>query len=143
MLWEPADWIITAGECVEGNCSGLEIVFAMAPFIPGSAGKYMDDIIGLLPSPSRADFPWHHLLPQQKDLAGKFARLGINIDEHMVSLPLDVHKEIHLGAGGGLWNEAWEKFFENNPNSTKEEVFKYIGVLIYQFGLDGLIHRIP
>jgi uncharacterized lipoprotein (TIGR02269 family) len=117
------------------------VLLGFLPIIPGSSG---DEIAGLLAKPARKDYPWHHLLPQREDLAEEFARLGIDIEEHLVSIPLEVHVKIHQGAPrGGLWNLAWENFFKENPGATKKDVFMYLGELIHVFKLDGDIQRVP
>ncbi len=136
MLYEPADWAFALEDGFQWHDS-----IGFLPFVPGSIGKYADDIVGLLPKPVRANYPWHHLLPQR--FRTEFARLGINVDDHLVVLPKEMHELIHGGGPrGGDWNNAWEAWLANNPNATPQDVFKQIGVFIYDFGLDGIIKLI-
>jgi hypothetical protein len=41
-VWEPADWAITASDCISGNCSPW-IILGLAPLIPGSLGDDLGD----------------------------------------------------------------------------------------------------
>jgi hypothetical protein len=54
VLWEPADWALTARDCISGDCSPL-VLLGLLPLIPGSVGKYGDDILQLVPS---SDLHW-------------------------------------------------------------------------------------
>ena len=49
VLFEPADWAITARDCASGNCSPWMLA-GLLPFIPSSAGKHLDDAIQLVPA---------------------------------------------------------------------------------------------
>jgi hypothetical protein len=49
VLIEPADWAMTIGDCVSGNCSLLALGFMALPGVPGRLGKYADDALGILP----------------------------------------------------------------------------------------------
>jgi len=65
---------------------------------------------------------------------------GINIHEFTMLLLVDVHRRIHHPPPkGGAWNEAWRKYQKANKGATKEEIYKYAGQLIYEFGLLGPI----
>jgi RHS repeat-associated protein len=48
VLWEPADWAITARDCAAGICSPLAIL-GLLPLIPSSLTKYVDNIIDAIP----------------------------------------------------------------------------------------------
>jgi hypothetical protein len=79
------------------------------------------------------------LLP--KRFLEQFQKLGINnIDDYLVSLPVEVHKEIHGGGAlGGAWNYAWAEWLRLNPFTTPVDVFNQVRVFIHEFGLDGII----
>lgn len=54
-----------------------------------------------------------------------------------------MHELIHGGGPrGGDWINAWDAWLANNPSATPQDVFKQIGVFIYDFGLDGIIKLI-
>ncbi|MEJ2601210.1 MAG: DUF2380 domain-containing protein [Anaerolineales bacterium] len=139
---------------------GLDVGSALLPFVTGLgmvarvgaktddaiklAGK-LDDLentVRLLPKPKRINYPWHHIFPQEAELAARFANAGIDIDKHLVELPLEIHKKIHRGPGGGLWNEAWKAFFEIHPNANAQDIYKYAGWLIHEFSLEDVIRLI-
>jgi len=78
----------------------------------------------------------HHLFPQRADLANEFARRGIDIHQYTMVLPENVHQRLHRGGPrGGQWNQEWENFFRENPNATREQVFRHAGALIHRHGL--------
>jgi RHS repeat-associated protein len=81
----------------------------------------------------------HHLLPQQ--FRGLFSRLGINIDEHTVTVSESVHLQgIHgsgLGSMPGRWNQQWAKWIEANPNATIKDVYQQLGRMMDDYGLSG------
>jgi hypothetical protein len=55
------------------------------------------------------------------------------------AIPKDIHREIHQGAGGGSYNEAWKagiaKITENRP-VTADDVVDLRTQLTKQFGID-------
>jgi len=106
----------------------------------GDLSRAINKISGIqkyLPKPRRINFPHHHIFPRRSDLAQRFARQGIDIHQHLMELPIAVHKKIHSsGPRGGMWNRAWENFFEQNPEATAVEIYKHAGWLIHEFGLD-------
>jgi hypothetical protein len=54
-VFEPIDWMMTYDACVlQDDCSPL-ILLGLVPVIPSSLGTKVDDIIGLLPKPARAN----------------------------------------------------------------------------------------
>lgn len=46
---EPYDWYLTGKECLYGNCSPW-MLLGLAPFIPSTSGKYLDDLVQLVPA---------------------------------------------------------------------------------------------
>ena len=80
----------------------------------------------------------HHIFPQEQELKEWFAIKGINIHEFTMLLLVDVHRRIHHPPPkGGAWNEAWRKYKDAHFNAPKEEIYRYAGQLIYEFGLAG------
>lgn len=137
IVFEPIDWMMTYDACVlKDDCSPL-ILLGLVPVIPSSLGAKVDDIIKLLPMPKRANWPWHHLLPQQ--FRDQFLALGVKVDDFLVSLPKGLHEKIHEGAMGGAWNKAWGKWLEENQGATPLDIYQQISVMIHDFGLDGFI----
>jgi uncharacterized lipoprotein (TIGR02269 family) len=68
-----------------------------------------------------------------------FTRQGIDIDAYILPLEMEEHRRIHHGPSGGPWNAAWEKFIDDYPNAPPEQIHRYAGQLIYEFGLFGVI----
>lgn len=82
----------------------------------------------------------HHIFPQEQELKGWFTDKGINIHEFTMPLLVEVHRRIHHPPPkGGTWNDAWRKYMLANPGVNKEQIYKYAGQLIYEFGLVGPI----
>jgi uncharacterized lipoprotein (TIGR02269 family) len=80
----------------------------------------------------------HHIFSQAPDLKGWFELKGINIHEYTIPLEVGFHRSIHRPPPpGGAWNEAWRKYRDAHRNATKEEIMRYAGQLIYEFGLFG------
>lgn len=80
----------------------------------------------------------HHLFPQEPDLKEWFGIKGINIHEFTMLLLVDVHRRIHHPPPkGGAWNEAWRRYKNAHPGAPKEDIYRYAGQLIYEFGLVG------
>ena len=80
----------------------------------------------------------HHIFPQAPDLARWFKRQGVDIHQHTLVIPYDVHVRIHSGAPrGGVWNEAWRNFREARPDAPPEEIWRYAIKLIVHYELSG------
>ena len=80
----------------------------------------------------------HHIFPQAKDLAQWFKERGVDIHLYTLPIPVHVHRRIHSGGPkGGLWNEAWREFREDNRGASPEEIYRHAGQLIYRFQLMG------
>jgi uncharacterized lipoprotein (TIGR02269 family) len=78
----------------------------------------------------------HHIFPRM--FREWFTQKGIDIDEFVILLDVEKHRSIHRGKNGGPWNEAWRKFIEKNrERAPTEEIYRYAGQLIYEFGLFG------
>lgn len=79
----------------------------------------------------------HHIFPQEERLKKWFESKGINIHEYTMPLLVEVHRRIHQPPPGGAWNAAWWKYRTEHPDAPKEEIMRYAGQLIYEFGLAG------
>jgi len=79
----------------------------------------------------------HHLFPQQPRLAEWFRRKGINIHEHTMVVEREVHDQLHRGAEGGPWNEAWREFRRANEGATEAQIWEHAVKLIFRFRLTG------
>lgn len=80
----------------------------------------------------------HHLLPQAKRFRNYFERAGLNIEDFRI--PVDVAKHrlkpggVHTTTGGD-WNRVWDKFFEANPNATREQILQQLSRMRKDFGI--------
>jgi uncharacterized lipoprotein (TIGR02269 family) len=98
---------------------------------------------GFLPAFPRLDGKLikHHLFPQEPKLAAWFQAHGINIHEWTMLVPEHVHLRIHRGATGGLWNEAWRQYREENLGRrlTPEDLLRKAFELALRFDIAGPI----
>jgi len=110
------------------------------------ARKLAADTSGSLSLPSATTEPakqlgssgvFHHIFPRA--FAGRFAQLGINVDNFTMRIAPSLHNSIHEPpfTSGGWWNAAWATWFANNPNATAKDAFIFAGELIHKFGLSG------
>lgn len=67
VLWEPADWALTARDCLGGNCSPLALL-GLLPIIPGSK---IDDIVGTVKNLDGAEAPVDDVLDLATNFLGK------------------------------------------------------------------------
>jgi uncharacterized lipoprotein (TIGR02269 family) len=79
----------------------------------------------------------HHIYSQE--FREWFTRQGIDIDAYILPLEVEEHRRIHHGPRGGPWNAAWRKFIIAHPNAPPEQIHRYAGQLIHEFGLFGVI----
>ncbi|MBN1209825.1 MAG: TIGR02269 family lipoprotein [Myxococcaceae bacterium] len=77
----------------------------------------------------------HHIFPRAFKLW--FTRQGVDIEKFTMLLEVEKHRSIHRGERGGPWNAAWDRFIQENPRATKEEIYRHAGQLIYEFELLG------
>ncbi len=128
MVWG-VYWAYTAYD-VYNNVKDGDYVTAIVSITP--AGKVK--VVKVLKSATKVEK--HHLLPRK--YADKFKEKGLNIDDYTIELPVDIHRlnpnGIHTKLRGN-WNKAWGKFFDENPNPTKEEILAEMNRLIKDFGL--------
>jgi len=84
----------------------------------------------------------HHLLPQK--YADKFKKAGLNVNDYIMKLPVDVHRltpnGIHTNLGGN-WNKAWDAFFTKYPKATKAQILAEKDRLIKEFNLYGYVQK--
>jgi RHS repeat-associated protein len=80
----------------------------------------------------------HHVFPRA--FRPFFERVGIDIDRHLVSIPVCVHRWLHSGKGtgpGGQWNATWRQFIAKNPNASTDEIFDQLLKMLDEIGLGG------
>ena len=83
----------------------------------------------------------HHLFPQAKEFRDWFRAAGVDIHEWTMIIPEHLHRRIHSGARGGLWNEAWRRFREDNRDRevTRDEMIRKAFELAFRFDIVGPI----
>jgi RHS repeat-associated protein len=77
----------------------------------------------------------HHMLP--REFKQFFEAVGLNIEKFKIWLNPKTHlSDVHGGApGGGLWNLAWDLFFQKNPAYTPAQVLNQLANLRKSFGI--------
>lgn len=78
----------------------------------------------------------HHVFP--KEFKKWFKAKDININKWCVRVSDELHKVLHKGAGGGVWNARWKKFKTDYPNASQSEIFKFGEDLLKEFNLEHL-----
>jgi RHS repeat-associated protein len=78
----------------------------------------------------------HHLLPRQ--FRQKFEQAGLDIEKYTKELPKSRHRlkpdGLHAQGPNG-WNQQWNKFFNENPNATKQQILDQLDKMLTSFGL--------
>ena len=105
LLWEPADWAITAYQCTHGDCSPL-VLLGLLPLIPGGVGKHIDDIVDTgtgfanhrqlkrYLGKAGDGMDWHHIVEQiQIKKSGFLAKQIHNVD-NVLAVDKTVHRQI-------------------------------------------------
>jgi hypothetical protein len=64
----------------------------------------------------------------------------VNIDDWIIHLPDDLHVDnIHLGFGGGEWNDVWDVFIrEHRSGASLNEIWTQAWEMIYDAGIELL-----
>lgn len=77
----------------------------------------------------------HHLLP--RELRAFFEKAGLDIEQHKVWLSPETHlKHVHGGAAnGGLWNQTWREFFQQNANPTSTQILEKLAEMRKAFNI--------
>jgi RHS repeat-associated protein len=80
----------------------------------------------------------HHIFPIQ--FREWFFDNGVNIDDWIIHLPDDLHVDnIHLGFGGGEWNDVWDVFIrEHRSGASLNEIWTQAWEMIYDAGIELL-----
>jgi RHS repeat-associated protein len=82
----------------------------------------------------------HHLMPRQ--FREFFAKRGIDIEAHTVSLGEKSHLTgVHgkgLGNMPGGWNKEWAAWIQKNPNATAKEIYQQLGSMMDRFKINDL-----
>lgn len=85
--------------------------------------------------PPKSSIHCHHCLPQEEKLKAFFESKGLDIEKFRLRIPDEVHKEIHKGKAGGLWNDTWEDFIKKNKDASPEEVLDQLERMLDSFDL--------
>ena len=84
-----------------------------------TARNFRDNLARLTGRMPDSNVHAHHIF--QKGVKG-FKKTSINLNDPRYGIWLD--KDLHLGEGRShKYNEAWDAFFETNPNPTTDELF--------------------
>ena len=84
-----------------------------------TARNFRDNLARLTGRMPDSNVHAHHIFP--KGVKG-FKKTSINPNDPRYGIWLD--KDLHLGEGRShKYNEAWDAFFETNPNPTTDELF--------------------
>jgi uncharacterized lipoprotein (TIGR02269 family) len=145
---------MVGGPVLPGPGNSVQLYWGSAEALPETSQPVLlipwDANPPLLPSQKKMLEDWaaewrrphekHHIFPQEPDLKAWFELKGIDIHEYTMPLLVEVHRRIHQPPPkGGGWNEAWRRYKDDHPGATKEEIMRYAGQLIYEFGLAGPI----
>ncbi|MBA8889701.1 RHS repeat-associated protein, partial [Dokdonella fugitiva] len=88
--------------------------------------------------PVRAVVELHHLLPQAKRFKNFFKRAQLDIEDFKIPLDRATHRlkpdGIHTRDGGD-WNKVWDRFFEANPNATRDQIIRQLERMRRDFGI--------
>ncbi|WP_319004973.1 RHS repeat domain-containing protein [Flavobacterium frigoritolerans] len=95
------------------------------------------DLFGL------AAMPWHHLIPQEmmknphfmKQLNQITGNAKIYIHRQGAFVEEGLHKAIHKGAGGGLWNDAFNDWYSQNRNFSKRDIQNQLKKMMKDFNI--------
>ena len=86
----------------------------------------------------------HHTVPREilkqlpPDIANNPLVRGRAGAPNRWSIPADLHNEIHRGAGGGAYNEAFkQRLGELGRSPTVDDVLRIRDDLVQEFGLGG------
>lgn len=79
----------------------------------------------------------HHLLPKSSALKAKFKKIGLDPDDFVVCLEQGKHrfKPGGLHTGSDNWNKLWQKFFDDVPNPTKDQVSQQLTKMLSDAGV--------
>jgi hypothetical protein len=105
-------------QTVVGNCFAAE---AGAGVVPNLHHTVPTEILKLLP----------------KDVASNSLVRGRAGAPNRWSIPEDVHKGIHTGAGGGAYNQAWKDALEGLGRAPAvDDILRFRDQITKQFGID-------
>lgn len=105
VLFEPMDWISTAGQCISGDCSPW-VVLSFLPLIPGSITSKIDDVSDISKNfDSFSDFKrtmgpagenkvWHHTVEQSQIVKSGFSPQEIHNTLNVVAIDEVTHRKI-------------------------------------------------
>lgn len=69
-----------------------------------------------------------------------FSAAGLDVDDYVVLIPEDMHR-LTAGDGihtkkGGDWNKVWDKWINDNPDATKDEIIAQMQKMIVEFSTE-------
>jgi len=118
VLFEPADWAITAADCASGECSFWTVMFAALPIVPAKAGKFVGELFG----------QFHHILSTKimRELATHSTLNGVFTRNDFVVQAMD--RASHKGYQG--WHRVYDDevvdWLSINEKATPEEFLNYL-----------------
>ncbi|MCC6189677.1 MAG: hypothetical protein IT318_11630 [Anaerolineales bacterium] len=97
VAWEPADWALTARDCIAGQCNSWAIIFAALPLLPSNLGKHVDEVFDYLKPgtlDNKAAREWY--LAMEKSIKGA---IDPNLSlEQQARLAFDLRNQIRTWA---------------------------------------------
>ena len=137
VIVEPYDWLRIGIDCMEGECSGWDLL-GLLPLLPAGLTRYGDDVIELT-----GRTVGHHVIPRQilkilpEDIAN--AVRGVKGSPNIWQIPKKLHDILHSGPGrGGYYNAAWRnavKPFLESGNITVKDILLIRDQLVNAFSL--------
>jgi RHS repeat-associated protein len=123
-LWQAGATFTDAD--ASGMDKGLSVLgLVVGGIAPGPGSAYVSGL---------AKVEWHHMLPKQFE--GKFASVGLDIEDFTISMPVDAHrlKPFGLHTGPNNWNKQWEDFFGEVGSPSAQDILGQLSAMQRSFG---------
>jgi len=73
-----------------------------------------------------------HWIPQE--FRGWVADQGVNINDYMSDIDGQYHDALHYGKGGGVYNDDWAGFIEDNPRASPQDILNFMQLMMDKYG---------
>ncbi|RMD64559.1 DUF2380 domain-containing protein, partial [Candidatus Parcubacteria bacterium] len=150
VVCELCDWGMTLYRWSREDFSWWDLV-GFAPLLPAAGMRHTDELLNAVEDITRrlpeVRYHHHHVIPREildrylpEEVANAPLVRGVKGAPNRWLIPEDVHREIHKGARGGLYNERWKEelavIIESGQRITVENVLRIRDKLIKEFGLE-------